>query len=131
MNIKRFQTASKVISIILKFVAVIMFAVILLAVFFINLYNLNVDFMSTIENPILHISSYTGENLVYNSIVNSSIQIVSVFEIAILSYVYWKGGQLFKGLSLGEKPFTEKFAESIKSISIILIVSDLVFPPQL
>ena len=128
MNIKRFQTISKIISIILKFTVIIMLGVVLLGVFFLNDYKLDIVFNSIIEDPIFHISSYHVEHLEYSNIIKNSLQITAVLEIAVLSYVYWRSAQLFKDLSIGEKPFTTRFAQSVKSISLIIIASDLLFP---
>jgi hypothetical protein len=43
-------------------------------------------------------------------------------------YILWKGSQLFKRLADGETPFTTKFAHSIRRLSLVLIVTDLIMP---
>jgi len=46
----------------------------------------------------------------------------------VSSYVFWKGGQLFNYLAEGNSPFSYDFSRTVKRISLILIVTDILSP---
>lgn len=54
--------------------------------------------------------------------------IVVPLKTTVTCYVLWKGSQLFKYLSEGNTPFSIDFSQRIKRLSLILIISDIIFP---
>lgn len=125
MNIKLFRQICKGSSVILKVVAVFMAIAVVTSLygyFFTDStiwFNLN---MPTF--PILH----SGRN----SPTEAQRQLAALIEVPFATtlgiYIYWKGSQLFNYLAKGHTPFSYEFAQSIKRLALVLIISDIILP---
>lgn len=129
MNIKRFRRVCNVSSIILKILAVLALVVTSMTLF--QVLQGNSDVWFTYDGPSFSIFSSGGSMNGY-SITDAEYRlaaaIIAPLIVLVTSYVFWKGGQLFKRLADGETPFNPLFARSLKRLSLILIISDILIP---
>lgn len=129
MNVKRFRTVSKISAYVLRGLAVF----VLLFVTF-GLYNIligNSDGWFTYPGPSFHLFT-SGGSMNGIMITDAEYRQAALIMAPILaifgSYIFWKGGSLFKELADDNSPFTTQFAKSLKHLSIILILTDIAFP---
>lgn len=129
MNIKRFRTVCRISSMVLKLFAV--FSIFLVAYIFYKIYFTNGDYWFTYNKPtgvIYSMTKITDGTMITQDERRLASLIIVPLTVSISSYALFKGSQIFAGLGKGETPFSEKFAKSLKRISLVLIVSDLLIP---
>lgn len=129
MNIKRFRRVCNISSVVLKSVAVIGLLVTSMTMYQVLSGNPHVWF--NYEGPSFNIF-YSGGSMNSYAITDAEYRlaasIIAPLLVVITSYVFWKGGQLFKRLADGEMPFNRLFAKSLKRLSLLLIISDILIP---
>ncbi|SFC32627.1 Protein of unknown function [Alkalibacterium subtropicum] len=126
MNVNRFRQVSRLLSLLFKGFGVLSIAALLLIVvfyFFLETDSATVDIAFS-DSPLLHFSDSRVTEADFRF---GAFLIAPVF-LALSSYILFKGSFLFDRLVRGETPFTYGFAESVKWISIILIVADILLP---
>lgn len=124
MNVDRFRKICSIASVLLKIVTVISVLFMLSALYGIFT-DRNVWFDYNMPDfPI--INSMRGP--MEEADMQLAALIVSPILILIACYIFWKGSQLFKHLADGHTPFSYDFAETVKKLSLVLIVTDVVSP---
>lgn len=133
MDMERFRKISKVISIVLKMMAVLLVIIILFLVAGL-LYKEN-NFEFTYEPPTF---GFFAQRAVYIDGPNGLGQMVRaekmgafiVTPLVALTeiYILFRGSSVFQYLADGYAPFAEKFAKRIKHLSIVLMVTDVLIP---
>lgn len=126
MNINRFRNVSRFLSLLLKGFGALSIAALLLIVvfsFFLETDSPSVN-VAFSESPLFYFQDSRVTETDYRL---GAFVIAPVF-LALASYIFFKGSFLFDRLVRGETPFTYDFAESVKWISLILIVSDILLP---
>lgn len=125
MNVKRFRNVCRFTSVILKIAAIWLgstIAVLLFSYFFTDS-----DIWFNFNSP-----SFTLINGQRGELTTADRQLAALFIVPIASiincYVLWKGSQIFNYLAEGNNPFSNDFSRTIQRISIILILSDILFP---
>lgn len=127
MNIKRFRTVAKVSSILLKIAAVFLMGILLYTMYLVFISD--ADMWMTYSSPSFSLfHSVSGGLQTMETDLQTVAAIFAPIAVLINIFVLWKGSQLFKRLADGEKPFTDKFAQSIKWLSLVLIISDILLP---
>lgn len=125
MNIKQFRIICKVSSVLLKLTAACMTIVVITSLFTYFFTDRNIWFNLTIPD-------FTFYNAMRGPMEETDRQMAALIELPFTSllgiYIFWKGSQLFKYLSEGHSPFVFEFAQSIKRLGIILILSDILLP---
>lgn len=125
MDIKRFRTICRVSSvglIVLAVLTIIVTAFIGYRVF------TGSDFSFNYDGPGFSLFSMGGGGFFGEEESGLAASIIAPIILMITVYLYFKGSQLFKQLAAGKNPFTLSFAQSIRRLSIVLIVSDLMIP---
>ncbi|MFO8069972.1 MAG: DUF2975 domain-containing protein [Alkalibacterium sp.] len=126
MDITRFRNISRFLSLLLKGFGTLAIAALLLIVVF--------SFFLEIDSPSVNVAFsesplfYFQDSRVTEADYRLGAFIIAPVFLAIGSYIFFKGSFLFDRLVRGETPFTYDFAESVKWISIILIVTDIFLP---
>lgn len=129
MNIKRFRRVCNVSSIILKILAVLAIVITSLSMYQVLSGNPNVWFNYEGPSFSMFSSGHTmGGILITDAEYRLAATIISPFIVLVSSYVFWKGSQLFKRLADGETPFNFEFTKSLKHLSLVLILSDIITP---
>lgn len=126
MNVNRFRQVSRLLSLLLKGFGVLSIAALLLIVvfsFFLETDSATVN-VAFSNSPLFQFS----DSRVTEADFRLGAFIIAPVFLALSSYIFFKGSFLFDRLVRGETPFTFEFAESVKRISIILIVADILLP---
>lgn len=125
MNIKRFRTVCNITSILMKIIAG--FCILVLLVMLSTSISSNSTFVYTFE--VTYFPIFNALNGPLNA---SETQLASLiifpFTASIYSFIFIRGGQLFKYLAKGTSPFELTFAKKVKQISLLLILSDIFLP---
>lgn len=129
MNIKRFRTICRISSFVLKLLAV--FSVIIVVYGLYTIYFDDGNFWFTYNKPtgaIYSMTKITDGAMITQADRRLAALIIVPFTLLVNFYTLFKGAQIFEWLGNGEAPFSEKFAKSLRRISLVLIISDLVIP---
>lgn len=124
MNVKRFRMICKISSYVLKGTAILSLLIVSLGLIQVLIGNSNIWF--TFEMPDFSMIFVSGGFI--NDIESQkklAAAIISPILVMVYAFILWQGGNLFKRLSNGETPFSRKFAESLKQLSLVLILSDI------
>lgn len=129
MNIKRFRTISRVSSVLLKIFTI--FSIILvISGLYINIFG-DGNFRFTYSGPSIPLFSIGGSSEGVG-ITDAEEKLTSIIivplTVVVSSFILLKGSQIFTWLGKGETPFSEKFANAIKRLSLVLIIFDLLVP---
>lgn len=126
MNVKRFRQICNLLSYILKFFLAI---TAVMTVFIIN--SIFADPGNTIT-PFIDLSSRTfvqyGRGHYADADLALTAKIIIPIVTATYAYIFWKASSLFSYLADGETPFSPFFSRSVKVISVLMIVHDLIVP---
>ncbi len=120
MQIETFRKVSQFLSISFKMIAT--FALVFL---FIILFNEDSSF--TLDTGQYLSFFWTNSYVTPKDFISASSFIAPVI-LAFLSYILFHSSFLFDRLVEGESPFTFEFVESLREISILLMISDVVVP---
>lgn len=129
LNIKRFRTISQVSSILLKLFTI--FNIVLVIYGFYTILFGDGNFWFTYSEPSIHLFTVSGSSQgigITETEERLASMIITPLILVVSPYVLLKGSQIFTWLGKGETPFSKKFANGIKHISIVLILSDLLTP---
>lgn len=129
MNIKRFRTISRVSSVLLKMFTVFSIILVVLGLYIITFGDGN--FWFTYSGPSIPLFSTGGSSKgigITDAEEKLASMIIVPLAVVVSSFVLLKGSQVFTWLGKGETPFSEKFANAIKRLSLVLIIFDLLIP---
>lgn len=129
MNIKRFRTLSRVGSVLLTVFAI--FSIILVISGLYTIIFGDGNFWFTYSGPSIPLFSIGGSSEGVGITVAEeklASMIIVPLEVVVSSFIVLKGSQIFTWLGKGETPFSEKFANAIKRLSLVLIIFDLLIP---
>ncbi|PRY74137.1 hypothetical protein [Alkalibacterium olivapovliticus] len=125
MNVDRFRLICKLASLLLKAGAVFIAFTVMYSLFTYFFTDTNIWFN-------LNIPDFPFFNAVSGPLEDADMQLAALisvpFNFLLSFYIFWKGSELFQYLSGGHSPFAFKFAQSIKRLAIVMIVSDLLLP---
>lgn len=122
LNIIRFQTLSKFLSIFFKILAVLVLTILVIGSF--NVF-IRQNFISLTFDRVGAISFLYSDVTVAQDDYDWAISIVIPIILAFLAYIFFKISYLFDYLNERHTPFTHKFARSVKVIGFLLIIADL------
>lgn len=129
MNIKRFRTVCRISSVVLKLFVVL--SILLVVYTFYRIYFTTGNYWFNYNGPSIPIYSMGGSKngiMITQNEERLASLIITPLTVIVSSYALLKGSQIFAGLGKGETPFSEKFAKSLKHLSIVLIASDIIIP---
>lgn len=124
MNIKQFRNVCRLLSGLFKVLAGLGIALLILGFFFTvstetSSFNFDIDGFSFFVAQKNHIEEETW---------STAALIIAPLVICLHVYIFFKGSALFDQLTKGYSPFNSEFTQSVKLISLILIISDISLP---
>lgn len=125
MQINKFQTISKFLSIFLKLAATLV--LILLVFGSLNLYIRQNFTLFNVERSSGLIAVFTNVS-VSDATSNWASSITVPISLASFSYLLFKTSYLFDYLAEGNNPFSYDFSQSLKTIGFLLVLYDLIIP---
>lgn len=128
MNIKRFQSVSRLLSKILLAVGsipIVSLMIFGIGYFFLRDYSIDINFSSGQYTMFTASKSWTADVLSLQSQERLVEWWLATGVAIIYLYSCFRGSLLFRQLSLGETPFTPQFVKSLKTISFLLIGCDI------
>lgn len=129
MNIKKFRRISRVSSLLLKIFAISSIPFVIYGLYTIIFGDGN--FWFTYNGPSIPLFSIGGSSEgvgITDAEEKLASMIIAPFTVVVSSIILLKGSQIFTWLGKGETPFSEKFANAIKRLSLVLIIFDLLIP---
>ncbi|UJF15864.1 DUF2975 domain-containing protein [Jeotgalibaca sp. MA1X17-3] len=129
MNIKKFRRISRGSSLLLKIFAIFSITLVIYGLYTILFGDGN--FWFTYKGPSIPLFSMGGSSGsvgITDAEEKLASMIIVPFTVVVFSFILLKGSQIFTWLGKGETPFSEKFANAIKRLSLVLIIFDLLVP---
>lgn len=126
MNVKNFRLVCKIASFILQLIAVFSFSILIIGVIVVFIFNIDGSSFTFEPNYTPSLVSASGP-LSDTHIERAAVFVVPPFLI-FFSYISYKGSQLFTELYEGQTPFSIDFSKSLKKISLLLILLDVLSP---
>lgn len=125
MNIKRFQSVCRFAQVVLTILAAISLFVLLGTVF--------VYFFGSSSSSIsMDFNIFTIASFQMNTPTKAQEEFAALLTgipaLSLYFYTLFKGSKLFDQLSEGDTPFSNAFSKQLKTISLILIASDIIAP---
>lgn len=124
MNVKRFRFVCRLLSGLFKVLAALGVGMLILGIFF-TLFNETASFSYDIGGFSLFVAQ---TNHIEEETFSTAALIIAPILISLFIYVLLKGSSLFDQLTEGHSPFNSEFTHTIKKISLILIIPDLIMP---
>lgn len=125
MQIKLFQSISKILSILFKLIAVLF--LVMLVFGSLNLF-FRENFSSYSFDPNDTFSIVFADKSIVEEDYEWALSIMIPIALAALSYIFFKASYLFDYLAEGLLPFTYQFSKSVKIMGLLLIGYDLINP---
>lgn len=124
MNIKRFRNVCRLLSGLFKVFAGFGVALLVLGFFF-AIFSETSSFNFDIDGFSLFVAQ---SNHIEEEIWSTAALIITPLVICPHVYILLKGSALFDQLTKGYSPFNSEFTQTVKTISLILIISDIALP---
>ena len=125
MFVKKFESASRMLSILFKIMFYIMIVsfIAILTLFILKKESLTMPPIS-VSFPILAMQ----KNTMTQATLAISTVLTALPLIIIFAYIFVKSSSFFEGLSKGQTPFSEKNYKLLKNIAILLMITSLIAP---
>lgn len=125
MNMKRFQLVCKVAAVLLKILAIMALCMVVFGLFFILFTKSNMYFTIDVSSRSF---IFFVKNQPTEAEENLAALILSPPLLIVSAYTFWRGSSLFEKLMDGDTPFSFDFAQSVKGLSLIIIMMDILTP---
>lgn len=126
MQVKKFQKVSRVLAILLKLLAGLSVAMVVIGIFVIFLGNTEAHFLVDTASG-FPIFTYFASNITEAEYAKAALIVVPI-SLFILAYLFFKAGGLFEDLAEGNSPFRYDFSEAVRKIAFLMIAYDLLHP---